>query len=197
MTYALFEGGKVPVADPTALEERVSDASLVLAVNSYKELCCMHLTGVALTSPNLILRCSELAAERSRRIVQFIKATLEEDESERKVGKLPKGFAETIKLQNIPSNFHDEDILSHEEPEECEESEMEEDSNEQVEFGEEVEILHAKTVVTGQWDEEEESSEESEDEEMQEISVTQSKSKKPKKLPLGDSSEEEETVVLK
>lgn len=194
VTYALFNEGKTPVADPSALEERVSDASLVLAVNSYKELCCMHLAGVTLTSPSQILRCSELAAERSWRIVQFIKATLEEDETEREKGNLPKGFAETIKLANVPANFQDAEYVANDE---SEASEMESDSPEQVE-ADEVEILDPKTVVSGQWKESIEVEEQSEsssssDEEMEAAPV---KVQKPQAVISIDDSSEEETIVL-
>lgn len=197
VTYALFNEGKIPVADPTALEERVSDASLVLAVNSYKELCCMHLTGVSLTSPSLIIRCSEMAAERSRRIVEFIKSTLEDDAAERKEGNLPKGFAECIKLSNIPSNFHDE-----EEIEEMEESEVASDVESVVQTADEdVKVLDTKTVASGTWvkESEEESSSSSEDhDEDMEVKPTKAKPVKAKKEPSSDdSSEEEETMVLK
>jgi hypothetical protein len=105
VTYALFHEGKVPVADPTVLEERVSDASLVLAVNQYKELCCMQLTGVSLTSPMLIMQCTEWATERAKRIVDFIKVSLEEDSKERAKGNISKGFAESIQKSNVKSNL--------------------------------------------------------------------------------------------
>jgi exosome complex component RRP45 len=194
VTYALFGDGKIPVADPTVLEERVSDASLVLAINSYKELCCMHLTGVSLTSPSLILKCSEMAAERSRRIVEFIKSTLEEDESERAKGNLPKGFAESIKLSSVPSNYLDEkEILQNDE---SEASAMEDESNEDEEV-KPVNKLNSKTVASVELEESEESS--SDDQEM-EVKPAVAPSKKLAKMEVsnqGDSSEEDETVVLK
>lgn len=192
VTYALFNEGKTPVADPSALEERVSDASLVLAVNSYKELCCMHLAGVALTSPSLILRCSELAAERSWKIVQFIKSTLEEDEYERKKGNLPKGFAETITLTSVPSNYHDEGVVKYDH---LKTFEMEDDSHEQSENEGDIELLDSKTVTTGQCEKNTSEEGSSDDEDMEEPTVLQAKRKKP--LITGDSSEEEQTVVLK
>lgn len=74
---------KIAVADPSALEERVSDANLVFAINSYKELCCMHLGGTISTSPQLIMRYSSKAAERARRIVEFVKSSLLDDEKNR------------------------------------------------------------------------------------------------------------------
>lgn len=188
-TYSLFNDGKISVADPSALEERVSGASLVLAVNSYKELCCMHLCGVSLTSPNLIIRCSEMAAGRSRRIVEFIKSTLEEDEAERAKGNLPKGFAECIKLSSIPSNFHDEEYV--EDEEENESSAMEDESEDKQ--NEPVEMLDSRTAASIQLDSSESSSE---DDEM-EVKIVQPITSIKKELKEDGSSEEEETVVLK
>lgn len=197
VTYALFNDGKTPVADPTALEERVSDASLVLAVNSYKELCCMHLTGVTLTSPSLILHCSEMAASRAKRIVDFIKSALEEDGTQRALGNLPKGFAECIKLSNIPSNFHDTDHIG--KVEESDESEEQSIDDEAENVENDIEIIDDKTVSSGQWQKDKlESSEDSEsDEEMQEEPSVAQPKKNQKTEVVGDSSEEEETVVLK
>lgn len=103
VTYALYDG-KIPIADPTDLEERVTNASIVLAINSYKELCSMHLTGIALTSPFLIQNCSEIAAERARHTVEFIKDSLEQDRIDREKGEI-KGFSQSIKLTSIPSNY--------------------------------------------------------------------------------------------
>lgn len=189
VSYALFNEGKIPVADPTALEERVSDASLVLAINSYKELCCIHLAGISLTSPSLIIKCSEMAAERSQRIVEFIKSTLEEDESERAKGNFPKGFAECIKLSNVPSNFHCEETIK--QAEESDISEMEEDEN----VDQPAEKIDSKTASTPGWVNKDESSD---DESSSEDDEVETKVKAVKnKISAVDSSEEEETVVLK
>lgn len=198
-SYALFDEGKIPVADPSYLEERVSCASLVLAINSYKELCCMHLAGVSLTSPHLILRCSELAALRSSRIVNFLKSLLEEDTADREKGKLPKGFAEIIKLSNVLSNFLKEESLEMTEP--LNTSEMESDGDEETSEDGSVTMLDSKTAVSKGWQPEADSSESSsEDEDMEkmELKILQQKAaeKIEMKTDLNDSSEEEETVVL-
>ena len=192
-SFALFHDGRIPVADPSFLEERVSCASLVLAINSYKELCCMHLAGVSLTSPSLILKCSEIAAARSRRIVEFIKSTLEDDAKARKEGKLPKGFAEIIRLSNVPSNFLKEEILEKEEPLDTSLMEDEESSDEVS-----VKVLDSKTAASKELeiDESESSESSSEDEKMEKPEAAQSKTVKKMEVEVGDSSEEEETVVL-
>ncbi|CRK88343.1 CLUMA_CG002121, isoform A [Clunio marinus] len=199
VTYALFDDGKIPVADPTALEERVSEASLVLAVNSYKELCCMNLTGVSLTSPHLILRCSEMAAERSRRIVEFIKSILEEDEAQRAKGNLPKGFAESIALSNLPSNFHNEEIV--EKIEQPEIVGIAESSSHGETSDDEVKIIDDNTVTSGKWievtSEDEDSSSDEEMPEQTNTRTSQDAPKTEKKLHSNESSEEEKTIVLK
>lgn len=193
-SYALFDDGKVAVADPDCLEERVSSGTLVLAVNSYKELCCMHLAGVSLTSPNLISRFADLAATRSMRIVEFIKSALEDDAKEREEGKLPKGFAEVIKLSNVPSNFLQEQTL---EKVEIEEDISTKDSEEES-SDESVTMLDSKTAASKEWQKEPETSESSsEDEDMQEPQSVQEKPAGRMKAEIGDSSEEEETMVLK
>lgn len=198
-SYALFNEGKIPVADPTALEERVSEASLVLAVNSYKELCCMHLAGVSLTSPNLILRCSEMAAVRSRRIVELIKSTLEDDGNERLKGNLPKGFAESIKLSSITSNFRDEENVENIVLVRVELDDESDAPPSEVA----VEKMDAKTVVSGEWEKphstsSEDSSSEDEDEDMaSNTKVVKADKKSVMDKDSGDSSEEDEIIVLK
>lgn len=67
------------VVDPSSTEERVSQAQLVLAVNTYKELCGLHLSGTALAAPDLILRCAHKAAAISAYIINIIKQALEKD----------------------------------------------------------------------------------------------------------------------
>lgn len=204
MSYALFNEGKIPVADPTVLEERVSDATLVLAVNSYRELCSMHLAGVVLTSPSLILKCSELAAERSRRIVEFIKSTLESDTAERAKGNLPAGFAESIRVTKVQSNYRDEEKIDQTDDQQ-ESSTMEESDTSSSEEEQRIKKLDSKTIASNKWsDENVISSEESgSDEEMPETtkSVIKQFSVPPEKQEEicadEDSSEEDEKIVLK
>lgn len=194
VTYALFEEGKIPVADPTALEERISNASIVLAINSYKELCSMHLTGVSLTSPKLIQKCSELAAERARRIVEYIKHVLEENNKQREAGDF-KGLLEAIKLSNITSNFHDAEVIERMSQSESEQ-EVESSNEEPIEIP--IKKIDANTVADNKWNSNDEESSSS-DEEMPQIDVT--KDQKKIKVSKTDavkhsSDEEEETIVL-
>lgn len=195
VSFALFCEGKIPVADPTVLEERVSDATLVLAVNSYKELCCMHLAGVSLTSPALISRCSELAAVRSRKIVDVIKSTLEQDSANREKGILPKGFAESIELSTIPSNFHNEEAVAT--VFDGESSGMDDDGEEEKLIGPLNKVpVDPKTVASIELEESTSDEASSEDEKMLEVKVGTAKSKAASKADDDSNSEEEEVQTL-
>lgn len=189
VTYALFEEGKISVADPSALEERISNASIVLAINSYKELCSLHLTGTTLTSPKLIQRCSELAAERSRRIVEYIKHVLEENKNQRDSGDF-KGLSEAIKLSNITSNHHDAEQINRT---------LSDNEHEVISSGDEpmrpINKLDGNTVTSEEkWNSNnEEESSSSDDEEMPQV-----EKKDVRKIDIVEhsSDEEEETIVL-
>lgn len=208
VSYALFKEGKIPVADPTALEERVSDATLVLAINAYKELCCMHLTGVSLTSPHLIQQCSVNAAERAKRVVDFIKSMLEDDEKERtdqeeksnpkceqNIARPPKkprkGLIERL-AESINTNFRDaQDIEKEEQDEEM--AEETSDEEQEVVCGPPT-LIDSKTVATVSCSDDDQ--EDSDDEmEMQPETVVE-QPKRQEKTQAGGDSEEDETIVL-
>lgn len=195
VNYALFEG-KTPIADPTLIEERVTNASLILAINAYKELCSIHLTGVSLTSPFLIQKCSEMAADRAKHVVEFIKATLLADLSDRETGNV-KGFSQSIKLTNIPSNFCDVQQID---------QVMDETNSNEGHDSEEMvpeksfEKPDNDTVATN-WVNESSSESVSEDEEMPSVqkktTVKKNQKKPQKEVEMIDSSDEErETIVL-
>lgn len=192
MSYALFEDGKIPVADPSALEERISNASIVLAINSYKELCSMHLTGVTLTSPKLIQKCSEMAAERARRIVDYIKHTLQENKSQRDSGVV-KGLSQAIKLSNVTTNFHDAVSIEKME-DESESGDIECTDDGPIELP--VNKIDKNTVSTEKWTNQSSSESSSDDEKM--VEAPRKKNVKSKvEVNVHSSGEEEETIILK
>jgi hypothetical protein len=216
VSYALFGEGKIPVADPTLLEERVSEATLVLAINAYKELCCMHLTGVSLTSPRLIQKCSEIAAERARRVVEFIKSMLEDDNEERNpdgkkerqsgelVGKKDgekcevddkpakkqprKGIIERL-IQSVNTNFCD--VQQIDEFERDQEMLVESSEEEAVVCGPPT-LIDSKTVASENC----EDSETSDDDDVVMEPQTTKPQKRQEKMQESDDSEEDETIVL-
>lgn len=106
VSYAIFNNGKLAIADPTYLEERVAEAKIVFGMNSYGELCGLHLGGVTLTSSDLLLRTATKAAKRARTIVQKIKDVIQEDASKRKKN-IPIGFSECIRLNDITALAQD------------------------------------------------------------------------------------------
>ncbi|XP_021709561.1 exosome complex component rrp45 [Aedes aegypti] len=106
VSYAIFNNGKLAIADPTYLEERVAEAKIVFGMNSYGELCGLHLGGVTLTSSDLLLRTATKAAKRARTIVQKIKDVVQEDASKRKKN-IPIGFSECIRLNDITALAQD------------------------------------------------------------------------------------------
>lgn len=67
------------MVDPTNTEERVSQGQLVLAINTYRELCGLHLSGTALAAPDLILRCTHKSANHANFIINQIKEALDAD----------------------------------------------------------------------------------------------------------------------
>lgn len=106
VSYGIFNKGKLAVADPTYLEERVAEAKIVFGMNSYGELCGIHLGGITLTSSDLLLKTAAKGAKRARTIVQKIKDTIQED-AEKRRKNIPIGFSECIRLNQITALTQD------------------------------------------------------------------------------------------
>nr|CAD7432357.1 unnamed protein product [Timema monikensis] len=100
VSYALFNKGTVVVADPTALEERVSEAQIVFGMNAYRELCGLHLGGSALATFETVVNCAIRAGNRAAQVVQKIKTLLAQDAETRAAGK-PVGFTDCIRQPNV------------------------------------------------------------------------------------------------
>lgn len=100
VSYAVFNSGENVAADPTAIEEKVSDSQIVYAVNAYRELCGLHLGGNALTSYDIIVQCANRAAKRAAEVFQIMKSALEEDANARASEK-SVGFAECIQQGKV------------------------------------------------------------------------------------------------
>ncbi|XP_055915208.1 exosome complex component RRP45 [Eupeodes corollae] len=106
VSYCTFNNGETPVADPTAIEERTAESSMIFGINSYRELCCLNLGGTTLTSSYLLHQCSQRAANRAKQIVDQVKKALEEDSKCREENK-PVGFTECLKLNKITALAED------------------------------------------------------------------------------------------
>ncbi|XP_043221251.1 exosome complex component rrp45-like [Amphibalanus amphitrite] len=83
VTFAFFGDGQHFVADPTEIEERASEGLLTVGMNSYREICTLHLTGKLLLSKQQVLECTELAAARARSLTSQLRRALTADEAER------------------------------------------------------------------------------------------------------------------
>ncbi|XP_067000313.2 exosome complex component RRP45 [Anabrus simplex] len=106
ITYAIFNKGENVIADPSAIEERVSEAQIVFGVNAYRELCGLHLGGSALATPQLVLKCAVRASKRALEVVQTIKHALEQDNEARLAGK-DVGFMDCIRSGKLLSLSHE------------------------------------------------------------------------------------------
>lgn len=90
------------IADPTEIEGCISEANIVFGINAYKELCGVHLGGITLTSPELLLRCVNKGAERAKLVVNLVKSAVEKDTNSRLEGKIPN-FTEIIRDATVAS----------------------------------------------------------------------------------------------
>ncbi|KAG4075820.1 hypothetical protein HA402_003646 [Bradysia odoriphaga] len=106
ISYAIFNNGATAIADPTAMEERVSEANLVFGLNSYRELCGLHFGGITLTSSELLLQCATRGAKRAKLLVEMIKDALQRDETSRSQNQLV-GFTECVRMNKITSMKQD------------------------------------------------------------------------------------------
>lgn len=103
VSFAIFgENGEIAIADPSLMEERRSEATVVFGLNSYRELCGLYFGGITLASLELLLKCSNQGAKRANNIVKQIKAALEADEQRRAAGE-PVGFAEYLQSNSLDS----------------------------------------------------------------------------------------------
>ena len=106
ISYGIFNEGKVAISDPTYLEERVSEANMVFGINSYRELCGLHLGGITLTSSDLLLRCVNKAAKRAKLVVDLVKESIKSDQ-EKRDREESVGFKECLRLSQINSLAQD------------------------------------------------------------------------------------------
>lgn len=106
VSFAIFESGEFSIADPTALEERVAQSSLVFGLNSYQELCGLHLGGIFLTSADLMIRTASRAAKQAKYMVDVIRRAVEADTVAREAGQ-KISFMQSIQQNKIKSSEQD------------------------------------------------------------------------------------------
>lgn len=93
----------IAIADPSLLEERRSEATVVFGINSYRELCGLHFGGITLASLEVLIKCANQGAKRANTVVKQIKAALEADEKRRSAGERV-GFMQSFQSDCIDSH---------------------------------------------------------------------------------------------
>lgn len=147
MLIILYISSTKAVADPTALEERIAEAKMVFGLNSYRELCGLHLGGVTLTNAELVLRSANRAAVRAKKIVDLIKKSISEDD-EKRAKRETVNFTSCIRLDKTMSlaqdklpiklkHFRMESLL----PSENAGTDVDEDDNESVQSNIEMQMF--------------------------------------------------------
>jgi len=183
------------VCDPTRIEEECMQGKLVLGVNAYKEICTLHLAGQVIVDKSIILRLANIAADKSRKVVEQIKSCLAKEEELRRSG-VPRGFAAAIRNQSI---------VVHRDPgSQLDFSNIAKEARDIIQDTKEVEPMAVQVVDTGDGvveilpeNMEAEDNDDSDVEVVDEKSAEVVQAEKIKeKIELLDDSEEEETVTL-
>lgn len=74
------------LADPSLYEERVMQGAVHVAVNSYRELCGVQLSGAVVLPRDQILRCCNLAVQRVAAVQDSLRRDLADDNAARQQG---------------------------------------------------------------------------------------------------------------
>jgi len=106
-TFAMFQmtgtQETLAVCDPSRLEEECMGGKMVIGVNAYREICTLHLAGQVLVDKKLIIKLTNTAASKAKKIVEIIKESLTKEEELRKSGS-SRGFASSIQSSSIMHN---------------------------------------------------------------------------------------------
>jgi len=106
-TFAMFQMAgtqdTLAVCDPSRLEEECMGGKMVIGVNAYREICTLHLAGQVLVDKKLIIKLTNTAAEKAKRIVEKVKESLAREEELRKSGA-SRGFAASLQDSSIMQN---------------------------------------------------------------------------------------------
>ncbi|XP_053200774.1 exosome complex component RRP45-like [Panonychus citri] len=84
-SFTFFEYFKF-VCDPTQAEEQVSDGHLIVGANNYREITTIHISGKSSINKDIVIKCCQLAIERSKYLTNFVKDAVERDLAQRNSG---------------------------------------------------------------------------------------------------------------
>eukprot|EP00667_Euglena_gracilis_P012043 EG_transcript_12341 len=102
VSYALFDGGKLLVADPTLEEERCSSGRVLIGMNVHQEICLLDYPGGMPISSKVFRQLPRASVEKVKAIAEFIDRVLEEDKQRRRTEAMPvyaRKFYEARKQQ--------------------------------------------------------------------------------------------------
>jgi len=106
-TFAMFQMSgtqdTLAVCDPSRLEEECMGGKMVIGVNAYREICTLHLAGQVLVDKKLVIKLTNTAAVKAKKIVEIIKESLTKAEELQKSGS-SRGFAASIQSSSIMQN---------------------------------------------------------------------------------------------
>ena len=74
-TFALLNATTC-IVDPLLSEEQVALGTLTVTANKFGEICGVHKAGGVPIDQRLLLRCTEIALERARRLTALITTSL-------------------------------------------------------------------------------------------------------------------------
>ncbi|XP_055709324.1 uncharacterized protein LOC129805444 [Phlebotomus papatasi] len=106
VSYVIFQDGTVACADPTDLEERVAQAKIVFGLNSYQELCGLHLGGVTLLSSGFVIDLASRGVKHAKNHIEMIRKCLEEDSKLRQEG-VRVSFVKCLEEGSIKSSYQE------------------------------------------------------------------------------------------
>ncbi len=74
-TFALLNATTC-VLDPVLAEEQVSQGTLTVTANKFGEICGVHKAGGVPIDQRLLLRCTEIALDRAKRLTALLTSSL-------------------------------------------------------------------------------------------------------------------------
>ena len=74
-TFALINATTC-ILDPLLVEEQVAQGTLTVTANKFGEICGVHKAGGIPIDQRLLLRCTELALERAKRLTSLLTSSL-------------------------------------------------------------------------------------------------------------------------
>ncbi|XP_074593503.1 uncharacterized protein LOC141849182 [Brevipalpus obovatus] len=98
-SFSFFENSKF-VIDPVQAEEQVCDSHLTVGANLYREITVIHISGKSMIHKDTVLRCCDLAIERSKFLTKFVREAIQADLDKRKDGKSELGYVPLIRSES-------------------------------------------------------------------------------------------------